>query len=539
MRSHLLTLDIVKILVIAILCGILFTGCGKVDKAGSPDSISEPEMVYVDGGFFMMGYTDYLGNDYHEDEFPVTRNKLTSYSISKYEVTQKLWKQVMGTSLSQQRNLVNKDLQLFGEGDDYPMYYVNYDDVQEFISRLNKATGKQYRLPTEAEWEYAARGGIRSKNTKFSGSKEMDSVGWYGENSGDTAHPVGSKLPNELGIYDMSGNVYEWCSDWYAKYEWGSWLRTNPTGPEEGEYRVIRGGSWADNTDGGSRVWSRGNTSSEVYGNPNYRCKDIGFRLVLADEQSIQKEPREQPSANTNSTEPEMVFVQGGTYKMRESSDYEGDSITVGDFYIGKYEITQKQWQDVMGTTIQQQTAKANRDSPNMQDGEEVDWSIGSIGDNYPMYFVNWEEINEFCTRLSEMTGKKYRLPTEAEWEYAARGGAKSKGYLYSGSNDIDDVAWYFDNSKMEHYPVGTLQPNELGVHDMSGNVFEWCDEYPRDDLDGHYRAIRGGACMPEYGWNGDDWANYIPYECTVWGNSIQYIVHRTNITGFRIAREP
>jgi len=513
---------------------IFFTVCAKANSQSGP--IDEPEMVLVEGGLFIMGYTDQMGSDYYEDELPVTRNRLASFRISKYEVTQKLWQQVMGTTIDQQCKLAGKDFTLYGKGDNYPMYYVNYDDAQEFISRLNKATGKQYRLPTEAEWEFAARGGIKSKGNKFSGSNEMDSVGWYGENSSDTIHPVGTKQPNELGIYDMSGNLYEWCSDWYALYNWGgSGLQTNYTGPQEGFDRVLRGGSWIDNTDRGSRVWSRANTSGFSY-SARYRCRDIGIRLVLAEPQKPVSS--HQPPENTNSTEPEVVFVQGGTYKMREQNDYEGDTITVGNFSIGKYEITQKQWQAIMGTSLQQQVIKANEDSPKMQDGEEVGWSVGNVGDNYPMSFVNYEEAVEFCSRLSEKTGKKYRLPTEAEWEYAARGGAKSKGYVYSGSNDIFEVAWFFDNSEYWQQPVGTLQPNELGIYDMSGNVAEWCSEYPRDDLGSDSRAIRGGASMPNYGWNGDDWVDYLPTECTVWGNQLQYFTNRTENTGFRVVLE-
>ena len=177
----------------------------------------------------------------------------------------------MGTSIRQQRDKANREWPIRGEGANYPMYYVSWNEVQEFISRLNSLTGKQYRLPTEAEWEYAARGGKKSKGYKYSGSNFIEQVAWYKENSNNATHPVGSKQPNELGIYDMSGNVWEWCYDWYGAYDSGS--QTNPVGPGSGSVRVIRGGSW-NSIAAYIRVSGRsGNT-------PSYRNSILGFRLV-------------------------------------------------------------------------------------------------------------------------------------------------------------------------------------------------------------------------------------------------------------------
>ena len=153
------------------------------------------------------------------------------------------------------------------------MYYVSWDEVQEFISRLNTLTGKRYRLPTEAEWEYAARGGNKSGNYRYSGSNFVEQVAWFSSNGGDSNHPVGTKSPNELGIYDMSGSVWEWCYDWYGDY--GSASQNNPTGPASGSWRVIRGGGWYDSSSD-CRVANRSNR------NPRLRSDNIGFRLVLA-----------------------------------------------------------------------------------------------------------------------------------------------------------------------------------------------------------------------------------------------------------------
>ena len=233
----------------------------------------EPEMVFVQGGTFLMGCTAEQGGDCVSYESPSHLVTVSDFYIGKYEVTQAQWEAVMGTSISQQRDKADKRFLLYGVGANYPMYYVSWDDVQEFISRLNALTGKQYRLPTEAEWEYAARGGNQSSGYKYSGSNFIEQVACFRDNSDIMAHPVGTKNPNELGIYDMSGNVREWCYDWYDSYS--SAQQTNPTGPFSGLNRVCRGGNWR--TDASyCRVSYRGSDT------PTRRNYNLGFRLVLS-----------------------------------------------------------------------------------------------------------------------------------------------------------------------------------------------------------------------------------------------------------------
>lgn len=197
----------------------------------------EMEVVYVTGGEFEMGATEEQGDDARESEKPVRTVRLDSYYIGKYEVTQAQWQAVMG----QLKHGLSYE---YGKGDDYPAYYVSWDDAQEFCKKLSEATGKKYVLPTEAQWEYAARGGNKSQHYKYAGSDDIDEVAWYGGGEFATAHPVGTKKANELGIYDMSGNVEEWCSDWYGKYDEND--TENPQGPAEGyaSQRVHRGGCW-------------------------------------------------------------------------------------------------------------------------------------------------------------------------------------------------------------------------------------------------------------------------------------------------------
>ena len=222
------------------------------------------KMILVEGGTFNMG-----SNDGYEWEKPVHSVTLSDYYIAETEVTQELWEAVMGTSVRQQRG----EWPIYGEGANYPMYYVDWNEVQEFITRLNQLTGKHFRLPTEAEWEYAARGGNRSGHYTYSGGGNIDAVGWYRGNSGGETHNVATKRPNELGLYDMSGNVWELCHDWYGDYSSAS--QTNPAGPDSGSRRVIRGGSWSDPA-------ARVRVSSARYNStPSERNGFLGFRLAL------------------------------------------------------------------------------------------------------------------------------------------------------------------------------------------------------------------------------------------------------------------
>ena len=212
-------------------------------------------MVYVAGGTFQMG-----SNDGESWEKPVHSVTLSDYCIGQTEVTQELWQAVMGSNPS------------YNKGAKNPVTDVSWNDCQKFISKLNRLTGGCFRLPTEAEWEYAARGGNKSRGYKYSGSDYfLSSVAWYGDNSGDEVHPVGSKSPNELGLYDMSGNVWEWCSDRYGSYP--SSPQTNPTGASSGSRRVLRGG-------GNSDVESCCRSAFRLYSVPTHRVEDIGLRLA-------------------------------------------------------------------------------------------------------------------------------------------------------------------------------------------------------------------------------------------------------------------
>ena len=220
------------------------------------------DMVKVEAGTFMMGATSEMAKPY-SGEKPVHQVTLThDYYMGKYEVTQAFWQAVMGSNPSTFK------------GDDLPVEQVSWNDCQEFIGKLNGLTGKKFRLPTEAEWEYAARGGKKSRGYQYSGSSNISDVAWYDGNSGSKTRPVGTKQANELGIYDMSGNVFEWCQDREGSYVSSS--QTNPTGAVSGSYRVYRGGSWF--------YFARFCRSSfRLSGTPDLRIHNLGLRLVLSE----------------------------------------------------------------------------------------------------------------------------------------------------------------------------------------------------------------------------------------------------------------
>ena len=577
-------------------CSLMILSCGSESSDEGNQNLS-PEvfssiktynvngvsfkMITVEGGTFTMGATSEQGRDADSDEKPPHSVTLSSYNIGETEVTQELWQAVMGSNPS-----VFKD-------SNRPVEMVSWRDCQNFITRLNALTDENFRLPTEAEWEFAARGGNRSKGYKYAGSNTIDDVAWYNSNR---THDVATKQPNELGLYDMSGNVHEWCYDWYGDYS--SSAQTNPTGPATGFLRVHRGG---------------GRISDAEYCRTSHRCRilasyyddGIGFRLAqpavnpdisldiryleftsgngskmfrissniswaISSDQTwcsasptsgsgdgnvtVSVEENTSLSARTanitiegeaitktivvtqNGTEPslsqdriftvggvqfKMIAVEGGTFTMGATSEQGDDafdrekpthSVTLNSYSIGETEVTQALWQAVMGSN-------------------PSDYS----GSNRPVEQVSWNDCQDFISRLNALTGEDFRLPTEAEWEFAARGGNKSRGYKYAGSNSIDDVAWYVDNSSGKTHEIATKQPNELGLYDMSGNVREWCNDWY-----GHYNSSAqtnptGPASENGCVYRGGCWIDYA-WGCRVsfrYGSSLSY---RDDETGFRLA---
>jgi len=253
-----------------LLIGLLaLTACDATDE---PESAIETikvngvsfNMVKVKGGSLTMNMEFLVFEHFLYYQDSTLNVTVRDFSIGQTEVTQALWLAVMGTNPSEfTGNLQN------------PVEMVSWDDCQEFITRLNMLTGKSFRLPTEAEWEYAARGGNKSQGNKYAGSSNIDEVCWYTDNSDATTHAVATKSPNELELYDMSGNVYERCQDWYYEdYSFISGEQINPTGPDSGTLRVMRGGSYMIDA-------NRCRVSRRGYITPTLKRNYIGLRLAL------------------------------------------------------------------------------------------------------------------------------------------------------------------------------------------------------------------------------------------------------------------
>jgi len=374
-----------------------------------------------------------------------------------------------------------------------------------------------YRLPTEAEWEWAARGGVRSNGYIYSGSNDLDAVAWYRTNSlgasvpltraGRGTWPARSKVANELGLYDMNGNTWEWCWD----------------GGGAGGRR-IRGGSFI-NEPFECDLHHRGYIAT-----PSDRgtWRDLGFRVA-------------RDVADAGNASVAFVGVQGGS--LPQSSGLAGTKVS--DFRIGKTEVTWAEWQEV-------------RDWAGANGYFDLTNIGGGSGPDHPVRHVNWYDVAKWCNAKSERdnlnpvylnggviyrmgnsyaepdpSANGYRLPTEVEWEWAARGGTISQNYIYVGSNDLNSVGWYHENSVgaplplsngRGTWPVGMKQPNELGLYDMSGNVVEWC--FDSVNGNGENRRFRGGS----WGWT----AEY----CTV-GSRYWFFgtINRASDVGFRLAR--
>lgn len=260
---------------------VLFMTCQslayQVDKPNPGYSWIEPvtgmEFVWVPGGCFYMGCGEWADMARcYPYEHPVSEVCLDGFWMGKYVVTQGQWTQVMGENPRQWTQIIGENPSYFKYGDHYPVEQVSWNNVQNFIRELNSHSLSTFRLPTESEWEYAARSG--GQEEKYAGGDELNRLGWYWNNSGRQTQPVGTKAPNGLGIYDMSGNVWEWVYDWFDAEYYSYRHRYNPQGPKTGLYRVIRGGSW-------NFVASECRTTSRLSLAPFDWSKSVGFRLVL------------------------------------------------------------------------------------------------------------------------------------------------------------------------------------------------------------------------------------------------------------------
>jgi formylglycine-generating enzyme required for sulfatase activity len=469
--------------------------------------------------------------DRSDDEMQHTVVLTKGFWLAKTECTQGQWETLMGTDVTQQKAKGDSSGDVTGEGDNYPMYFVSWDDVQDYVTKMSSQnalpSGWKWSLPTEAQWEHACRAG---STTMYAG--DLGEMAWYAENSRSKTNPVGTKKPNDWGLHDMHGNVYEWCADWYGGYERGS--ATDPRGANSGDFRVNRGGAWLSN----AQYCRSAFRSNPV---PSRRSLSLGFRVALVS--SVHVAPMDainEPKVKEEYTPPkDWVFanefkmpivirpidiggnragevrVFGGIemvwcpptgpegFKMGspEGEDARGDNetqhvvILTKGFWLAKTECTQEQWEVMMGTDVNQQKAK-----------EGSFGEITGMGSNHPMYFVSWEDAKDFLVKMNSQNvlplGWKWVLPSEAQWEYACRASSET---MFAGN--LDEMAWYGENSGSKTNPVGTKRANAWGLHDMHGNVWEWCaDGYgdyptgsatdPTGDESGSFRVFRGGSWL-------------------------------------------
>ena len=472
------------------------------------------EMVIIPAGSFDMGAPrSETGSTAYES--PVHRVDIKTFAIARTEVTQAQWRALMNSNPSHYA----------GFGEDHPVENVSWNDAQEFIRRLNAKTGKTYRLPTEAEWEYACRGG--KSGEPYCGGSDADALAWFNpdpkqeerrwwiggviigkEQTDHKTHPVGQKRPNAFGLYDMSGNVREWVQDCYnqtyrqAPDDGSAWTRGDCS------QRMQRGGASDDRAEyqrAASRIGGP-STSSGPVGLRLVRVLPAGFETVsaplLADgNEAAPRAPATAAAAPTGKRLhdcadcPEVVVVPAGSFDMgsppaeigRKADEGPVHRVMVKSFAIGRAEVTQKQWRAIMGEKSDQS------------------YFYAVVGD-YPVQNVSWDSAQEYVRRLSAKTGKNYRLPTEAEWEYACRGGQPNQLFC-GGAGEPDELGWFEMNSAKIIHQVAQKRANAFGLYDMSGNVSEWVQDCYRDSYQGapadgsewksatcEFRAARGGS---------------------------------------------
>jgi formylglycine-generating enzyme required for sulfatase activity len=461
------------------------------------------KFVLIPAGEFQMGSNEL------NDEKPVHTVKITkAFYMQTTEVTQKQWTAVMGNNPS------------YFKGDDLPVERVSWNDAQEFIKKLNAKEGKDvYRLPTEAEWEYACRAGtttpfsfgetITTDQVNYDGNYPYGN-GAKGEYRQKTT-PAGSLKANKWGLYDMHGNVWEWCEDWYGDSYYSSSPTDNPKGAGSGTCRFLRGGGWDADALGcrsADRDWLSPVDSYSV----------IGFRLSCSVSARIEEKPSkkeeqsEKPEIKkeiTNSIGQKFVLIPAGEFQMgspaseaNRSADETQHKVKITkSFYMQTTEVTQKQWQAVMGN------------NPSYFKGDDL-----------PIKQVSWNDVQEFITKLNAQDkGKSYRLPTEAEWEYACRAGSSGEYCFGDNEGELGEYAWFDGNSGNKTHRIGTREPNKWRLYDMHGNVWEWCQDWYESDYygsspmdnptgpsSGVHRVLRGG------GWY--DVATGCRSACRFWG---------------------
>jgi len=531
------------------------------------------KLVLIPAGEFLMGSPD-SDAVAASDEKPQHRVRIMRpFYMGAYLVTQGQYRAVTGKNPSH-----------FKGSNDLPVDTVSWYEAIAFCNTLSVREGLKpyepsgreapwggggYRLPTEEQWEYACRAGSTTRYGFGDNEARLGAFGWYKANSAGRTQPVGQKRPNAWGLYDMHGQVWEWCWDWYGEKYYGGSPGADSPGPSRGTVRVNRGGSW-------SAPWEDNRSADRNWGPPDFRNTNLGFRVVrvpseaspvpppgpevtvnppappIAKEKPVptarvtdaQPTPalNEAPKTITNSVKMKLVLIPAGEFLMgapdsdKDAFEREKPQQRVRisrPFYLGAYEVTQGQYQAVAGK------------NPSQFKGS----------DDLPVDTVSWHDAITFCNTLRTREGLKpyypsdgktqsggdgYRLPTEPQWEYACRAGSTTRYCFGDDVANLGEFGWYGLNSSDKTHPVGQKRPNAWGLYDMHGNVGELCwdlydarfqgqsrDTRPLDPSQATDRVRRGGS-----------WYNNTRY-CRAASRYWNAPDFRDDHLGFRVARDP
>ncbi|MCP4698523.1 MAG: formylglycine-generating enzyme family protein [Gammaproteobacteria bacterium] len=502
--------------------------------AGLHDYLSDgktlgPAMVYLPEGSFRMGSPEGK-RGWFEEGSPEHEVALSSFSVGQYPVTFEEYDRFCADAKRKK-----PDDRKWGRAR-RPVIHVSWEDARAYCKWLSRQTGQNYRLLTEAEWEYACRAETQTRYSFGDEEGELGEYAWYDKNSGRQTHPAGEKKPSAWKLYDMHGNVWEWVNDYWAD-NYSSEPQTDPKGPNTGSSRVIRGGSW-DITARICRSAMRGRND------PGGRDSSLGFRLArtgplhsypftldkkdFAEAEVSEKKVYEPGQiildsfAEGGETGPEMVYIPAGKFMMGSPKDEEGrdndegpvHEVALNHFAIGKFPVTVKEYLHfarAMEKHYPEWMEKGSQYHAVTGTDERYKKRGDSLCDEAcPIVGVSWEDVKAYCEWLSAQTGEKYALLTEAQWEYACRAGTATRYYFGDDEKELDKYAWHDNNADRRPQPVGEKEQNGWGLYDMHGNVWEWVNDYwvnkyisselqtnPRGPESGSSRVIRGG------GWDG------------------------------------
>ena len=413
-----------------------------------------------------------------------------------------------------------------------PVIHVSWDDAAAYAEWLSQQTGFAYRLLSEAQWEYACRAGSDGAYCFGDDEGQLGDYAWYRDNSGWQTHPVGEKQSNPWGLYDMYGNVWEWVADWYGVYP--NDVEMDPSGPESGSLRVLRGGCWSFDAE-------HCRSSFRLHNVPGRRHDLVGFRLARtnpepSDPFTLDREAAasvQPPQAGLRdrlrdgSEGPAMAWLPGGIFRMGEDRSPYADEkpaheVEVSAFSIGQSPVTFEAYDQFCEAT--------GRERP-----DDLGWGRGMR----PVMRVSWDDAATYCEWLSEQTGKRYRLPTEAEWEYACRAGRDT--YYHYGDDEarLGDYAWCSRNAEDMTHPVREKLPNDWQLYDIHGNVWEWVQDWYADDY--YQQSPRANPSGPEPGstrvLRGGGWYD-VAEDCHSSIRDRGYPDFRDHHVGFRLARD-